>query len=146
MRNDSKHIEFQNGNTTVISRLIDGDYPKYGEIISKKGKKIMTVDTKGFINSLNYLNTFQSSKNKSAAYWSGDTLKNANGKADSKITVDNPAMLDIEIGFNIDYMLEILSQFKDDVKIFIKNAVSPIIITYRKGDIVAALSPVRIKN
>ena len=146
VKNDNKYIEFQDGNTTVVSRLIDGDYPKYGEIIGKKGKKVMSVDTKEFINSLNYLNTFQSSKSKSAACWSGDTVKNANGTADSKITVDNPAALDIEIGFNIDYMLEILSQFKDDVKIFIKNAVSPIIITYRKGDIVAALSPVRIKN
>ena len=144
--NDSKYIEFKDENTTVMSKLLEGEYPKYGDIISKKGKMIMNVNAKEFVNSLNYLKTFKPAKEKLLAHWSGDTIKNADGTADSKIIVDDPAVLDIEIGFNADYMIDALSQFKDDVKIHVESANSPMILTYDKGDITAVVLPVRIKS
>jgi DNA polymerase-3 subunit beta len=143
---DNKYIEFKDQYTTVTNRLLEGEYPKYNDFIGSKGKKIINVDVKEFINGLNYLKTFKSAKDKAIARWLGDKISDTNGTVDSKIKVDNPAALDIEIGFNADYMIEALSQFKDNVKIFVKNTVSPIIMTHPKNDIIAALFPVRIKN
>ena len=141
---DNKHIEFKDRNTTVTSFLLEGDYPKYNDFISSKGRKVINVDTKNFIDGLNYLKTGKPPKEKIIARWVGDKVKATSGKENKKIKVDKPAVLDIEIGFNADYMIEALSQFPGDVKIHVKNAVSPMIMTHRKNDIIAAVLPVRL--
>ena len=45
-------IQFKIGNSSIVSKVIDGKFPDYEKVVPKNNKKILKVNVKDFINSL----------------------------------------------------------------------------------------------
>ena len=147
---DSKHMFISDGQAAFITRLFDGEYFNYSTAINqaKTGyRQSCFVESTEFENSLKYLRTFNKAKGSMIVHWYADKLgvKNSSGYFESN--VDIMGEMDIEIAFNLDYMLEALGQFSGRVKILLSSATAPILITDEDGDNnVALVLPIRAKE
>ena len=45
-------VQFKMGNSSIVSKVIDGKFPDYEKVVPKNNKKILKVNAKDFINSL----------------------------------------------------------------------------------------------
>ena len=45
-------IQFKMGNSSIVSKVIDGKFPDYEKVVPKNNNKILKVNAKDFINSL----------------------------------------------------------------------------------------------
>jgi DNA polymerase-3 subunit beta len=148
---DNKYIQFidgDNANTTVISRLYEGDYMDYSKTIQERGEREVEIDIKEYVNSLKYLKTFVPAKTKCLVNWFENKvcLETSQGYYESEVVI-NRGNMDIEICFNGDYMREALSQFKDKVTIYTGSDKSPMMLI-SESDVnnIALVLPVRLKN
>jgi len=115
-----KNIVFNLGHTTITSRLIEGPYPNYEQVIPKDNDKICTVDvgelTGGvrrvsiLSNSLTRQVKFSLSKNSLEL---SATNQDVGGEAREGIPCDY-AGEDIEIGYNAGYVLDILKNLQSE--------------------------------
>lgn len=143
-----KLISFSDDNTTVICGLLAGDYIDYKRFI-KKGDIELSVNVKDFSDNLKYLKTFitKNSNGKVAPIaWKENKLKVLNSKGMYETEIKLIGEFNNYIGFDCDYMLDLLSQFKDfnDIKVNFTNSVSPIILTSNNNT--ALLVPIRLED
>lgn len=137
-----KLISFTDGKTTVVSRLLDGEYVDYKKIIPTDASN-MIVDIKVLDNSIKYLKTFNG-KNARIA-WNNDklVLLNSTGRYESDIIIEGS--FDYTIGFNADYMTDALKQFKSkSVNINMSGKLSPMKLSDEDDNNVALVLPIRI--
>jgi len=119
---------------TLTSKLVDGRYPDYNRVIPTTGKNILLADKEALKQSL--LRTAILSNEK----YRGVRLQVANNLL--KLSANNPEQeeaedelevayvgQEIEIGFNISYLLDVLNVLEhDNIKIALTNNVSSILI------------------
>ena len=60
---DDNQILFKNNNLQIISRLIDGEYPDYEQIIPKSIETELSVNKEHFINAVRLVSTFSGKNN-----------------------------------------------------------------------------------
>jgi len=135
---DKKYIRFADGSdadTMVCSRLIDGEYMDYLKPMQERGEIEVEIDIKEYSDSLKYLQTFSDNKSNYEISWYRNTLgfKNCHGYYESSAGVSGGNM-DVEIGFNGNFMQEAFSQFKGTVKINIHSIMKPMILTSESDD------------
>lgn len=141
---DDKYIvisEDINGNkTTLTSRLLAGEYFKYSQCFPET-KYESDIDTKSFIESLKYCNEFiKDKKHNGVLFYNGElTTLESKGSIKTKVDVEN---MDILIGFNCQYMIEMLSVYEDTVHMSMKNSNYSIVFTDNKCN-KSLLLPVR---
>lgn len=138
---DSKYISIKDDNTSVIIRLLDGEFHDYKKTIPTN-TNFVDVDIKNFTEALKYLKTFISEKTKAPIQWLGNELRLKTIKGMYEVTINTVNTTDNVIGFNCDYMIDGLSQFHDTASISV-NKNSPMLI--KQGDNTALVLPVRIK-
>ncbi|MEO0084610.1 MAG: DNA polymerase III subunit beta [candidate division WOR-3 bacterium] len=116
---DSSKIAFVFANTTIISRLIEGPYPDYERIIPQKYESQLQVNTETFIGALRRAAVFAhpagrlielrlSAKQNSIFAETAD-LGHTTQEFEAKYTGDS-----LKIGFNVNYLLEIISALKSE--------------------------------
>jgi len=107
---NNKYIQIKNKNTSIVGRLLDGVYVDYKRVIPQNSNKI-ECNIKSFADNLKYLKTFLDTKY-DPVVWKNDRLilKNSSGIYEGDMNV--MGSFDYSIGFNCEYMLESLSQFK----------------------------------
>lgn len=140
---DKKYISVTDENTTVIIRLLDGEFHDYKKTIPTN-TNFVDVDIKNFTEALKYLKTFISEKTKSPIQWLGNELKLKTSKGIYEVSINTSNTTADVIGFNCIYMLEGLSQFKDKASISLGKKNSPILI--KNDDNTALVLPVQIKE
>ena len=125
------NFSISNKNTTLIMRMVDGDFPDYNRVIPDKGKNYAIIDKNLFLHALKRISVLSSEKSKGVKINLNKDLlllTSSNpdlGDAKEEINIDYNGD-DISIGFNAKYIIEILQVIKNENIIFnLKDDISP---------------------
>tara|TARA_Y100000816_G_scaffold252842_1_gene204038 strand:- start:642 stop:1754 length:1113 start_codon:yes stop_codon:yes gene_type:complete len=126
-------IKFELNNSILISKLIDGKFPNYLQVIPKENQKKLEVNLKNFLNSVDRVASvsldkkdgvkFKLKKNKLDL--SVNNTNSGDGKEDLDVQFDH----ELDISFNSRYLIDIASQLDGDkIEIYLKDTASPALI------------------
>lgn len=113
------HLGFRSVGTQLYTRLIEGPYPNYEQVIPKENDKIATVDKSAMSSALRRMAIVASDQTHRIRLQFGSGICKLSvqtpdlGEAQEEVTVDfegDP----LEIGFNATYVLEILKHIPTD--------------------------------
>ena len=126
-------IKFELNNSILISKLIDGKFPNYIQVIPKNNQKKLEIDLKLFLNSVDRVASVSLDKKDGVKFnLSNDTLNlsvNNTNSGDGKETLNVKFDHDLEISFNSRYLIDVASQLDGDrVEIFFNDTSSPALI------------------
>jgi DNA polymerase-3 subunit beta len=113
------HLGFRAGGTQVFTRLIEGPYPNYEQVIPRENDKFATVDKAAMSSALRRMSIVASDQtHRIRLSFSGGTLKFSVqtpdlGEAQDEMPVTYEGD-QLEIGFNAAYLLEILKYMPTD--------------------------------
>jgi DNA polymerase III subunit beta len=113
------HIGFRMGGKVVFSRLIEGPYPNYEQVIPRENDKSATVDKSAMSAALRRMSVVASDQtHRIRLAFSGGTAKFSVQTPDLGEAQDELAVTyegePLEIGFNATYLLEILKYMPTD--------------------------------
>ena len=113
------HIGFRTGGKVVFSRLIEGPYPNYEQVIPRENDKSATVDKSAMGAALRRMSVVASDQtHRIRLAFSGGTAKFSVQTPDLGEAQDELAVTyegePLEIGFNATYLLEILKYMPTD--------------------------------
>jgi len=137
---DTKHILFTIGETTVISRRLEGEFLNYKQAIPQTNTIYLTVDKKQLLSAVERVSLIINEKLRSPVrcMFGDDVLTLATATALGKANDTCPVTGDgggLEIGFNNKYLIDALRAASvDEVKISLGTAVSPCIISPLDSD------------
>jgi len=149
--NNKSKIKFELNNSILISKVIDGKFPNYNQVIPSDNKKILEINLKNFINSVDHVISVSSDKK--------EGVKMNLSKDKLLLSVNNPnsgdgtAMIkskfnseDMSISFNSRYIIDIASQIENENIIFkLNNPGSPAIINdLSDPDSIYVIMPMKI--
>ena len=131
--NAKSKIKFELDNSILISKLIDGKFPNYIQVIPKNNQKKLEVDLKLFLNSVDRVASVSLDKKDGVKFeLSKDTLNlsvNNTNSGDGKETLLTKFDHDLEISFNSRYLIDIASQLDGDkIELFFNDSGSPVLI------------------
>jgi DNA polymerase-3 subunit beta len=113
------HLGFRSAGTQVFTRLIEGPYPNYEQVIPRENDKIITVDKSAFASALRRMSIVASDQTHRIrlAFTNGACKLSVTtpdlGEAQEEMTVSYDGD-PLEIGFNATYLLEILKIMPTD--------------------------------
>src|SRR3990172_7212364 len=113
------HLGFRAGGTQVYTRLIEGPYPNYEQVIPRENDKFATVDKVAMSSALRRMSIVASDQtHRIRLAFSGGTLKFSVqtpdlGEAQDEMAVTYEGEV-LEIGFNAAYLLELLKYMPTD--------------------------------
>jgi DNA polymerase-3 subunit beta len=113
------HLGFRSGDTRVFTRLIEGPYPNYEQVIPRENDKAATIDKEALASALRRVGVVASDQTHRVrlAFGSGVLRFAVNtpdlGEAQDEISVTYEGDT-LEIGFNANYLLEILKYMPTD--------------------------------
>ncbi len=131
--NVKSKIKFELNNSILISKLIDGKFPNYIQVIPKNNQKKLEIDLKLFLNSVDRVASVSLDKKDGVKFnLSKDTLDlsvNNTNSGEGKETLTAKFDHDLEISFNSRYLIDVASQLDGDrVEIFFNDSGSPALI------------------
>ena len=131
--NIKSKIKFELSNSILISKLIDGKFPNYIQVIPKNNKKKLEIDLKTFLDSVDRVASVSLDKKDGVKFnLTKDTLNlsvnNTNsGDGNESLTVKFDD--DLEISFNSRYLIDVASQLDGEkIEIFLNDTGSPALI------------------
>jgi DNA polymerase-3 subunit beta len=125
------NFTIKNENTTLIMRMVDGDFPDYKRVIPEEGHNIAIINKDLFLHALKRISILSSEKSKGIKInLKNDLLVLSSSNpdlGDAKEEVDISYGGDeISIGFNAKYIIDILQVIKTENIIFnLKDNISP---------------------
>ena len=131
--NIKSKIKFELNNSILISKLIDGKFPNYLQVIPKENQKKLEVDLKLFLNSVDRVASVSLDKKDGVKFnLTKDLLNlsvnNANS-GDGKESLSVKFEHDLDISFNSRYLIDVASQLDGDkIEIYFKDTGSPALI------------------
>ena len=131
--NAKSKIKFELNNSILISKLIDGKFPNYIQVIPKNNKKKLELDLKEFLNSVDRVASVSLDKKDGVKFsLSKEVLNlsvNNTNSGDGKETLNVKFDHNLEISFNSRYLIDVASQFDGDkIEIFFDDSGSPALI------------------
>ena len=131
--NVKSKIKFELNDSILISKLIDGKFPNYIQVIPKNNQKKLEVDLKLFLDSVDRVASVSLDKKDGVKFnLSKDTLNlsvNNTNSGDGKETLSIKFDHDLEISFNSRYLIDVASQIDGDkIEIFFNDNGSPALI------------------
>ena len=138
------------GKTTIVSKLIDGEFPDYDKVLPKNNEEIAIVNKKNFYDSVDRVSTVATDKHRSlklileSGKMSLQVDTNDGSFAYEELEV-NYSGVKIEAGFNSKYLLDVIGQIdKEDLIIRFKDGNSPALVEAKDMTSVFVIMPVRI--
>lgn len=144
-------IKLEIGNIVLISKLIDGNFPQYQEVIPKKNKNIMKVGATHLAEAVDRVSVMSSDKIRGIKFIISDgslsiyASDQSSGTASEKLAVEYKGD-SLEIGFNYKYVLEMISVFPKDISLdfaFNDNFSSCVVTSGEISDTLFVLMPMR---
>jgi DNA polymerase-3 subunit beta len=125
--------KFELNSSILISKLIDGKFPNYIQVIPKNNQKKLEIDLKLFLNSVDRVASVSLDKKDGVKFnLSKDKLDlsvNNTNSGDGKESLNVKFDHDLEISFNSRYLIDIASQLDGErVEIFFNDTGSPALI------------------
>ena len=127
-------IQFKIGNSTIVSKVIDGKFPDYVNVVPKSNKKILNVRVKDFIQSIERVITVSIDRKEGVKVTlDKDSIQlfvNSSSSGEGKETLSaNYNAENLTISFNSRYLLDIASEIEDENIIMnLNDSVSPVLI------------------
>ena len=131
--NIKSKIKFEFNNSILISKLIDGKFPNYIQVIPKNNQKRLEVDLKLFLNSVDRVASVSLDKkdgvkfniSKDVLDLSVNNTNSGHGKETLNVKFEN----ELEISFNSRYLIDVATQLDgDNIEIFFNDTGSPALI------------------
>jgi DNA polymerase III subunit beta len=126
-----QQIELRVGDTKLLSRLIEGKFPPYQEIIPKQTGTVITLSTKELLTAVKRMHYFAKEMNNNITFHFGSgqahltTPQTPIGKDESTITVEIEGG-DVKIALSSSYLLDFLGHIdSDQLKISVMDAMHP---------------------
>lgn len=113
------HLGFRTGSTLVFTRLVEGPYPNYEQVIPRENDRACTVEKDALASALRRVGVVASDQtHRVRLQFTGGALKLSVstpdlGEAQDEIAVTYDGDV-LEIGFNANYLLEILKYMPTD--------------------------------
>jgi len=131
--NIKSKIKFELSNSILISKLIDGKFPNYIQVIPKNNQKKLDIDLKLFLGSVDRVASVSLDKKDGVKFsLTKDILDlsvNNTNSGDGKETLNVKFDHDLEISFNSRYLIDVASQLDGDrIEIFFNDTGSPALI------------------
>lgn len=127
-------IKIETNNSTLLSKLIDGNFPDYERVIPSGNTLVLRTMVKPFTDAIDRVSTISLDKGRAVKLALGDNklLLSANstesGHAQEEITV-NYDHSKIETGFNSRYIMELTSVLEGDtMELFFSDSSSPTLV------------------
>ncbi len=126
-------IKFELSSSILISKLIDGKFPNYIQVIPKNNQKKLEVDLELFLGSVDRVASVSLDKKDGVKFsLTKDTLNlsvnntnSGDGNESLSVKFDN----DLEISFNSRYLIDVASQINGEkIEIFLNDNGSPALI------------------
>ena len=131
--NIKSKIKFELNNSILISKLIDGKFPNYVQVIPKENQKKLQVNLKSFLDSVDRVASVSLDKkdgvkfnlNKDVLNLSVNNTNSGDGKESLNVKFD----YDLDISFNSRYLIDVASQLDgDQIEIYFKDTGSPALV------------------
>ena len=131
--NAKSKIKFELNNSILISKLIDGKYPNYIQVIPKNNQKKLETDLKPFLGSIDRVASVSLDKKDGVKFQlSQNTLNlsvNNTNSGDGKESLNVNFNHDLEISFNSRYLIDVASQLDGEkIELFFNDTGSPALI------------------
>ena len=131
--NVKSKIKFELANSILISKLIDGKFPNYIQVIPKNNQKKLEIDLKLFLDSVDRVASVSLDKKDGVKFnLTQNTLNlsvNNTNSGDGKETINVKFEHDLEISFNSRYLIDVASQLDGDkIELFFNDMGSPALI------------------
>ena len=134
-------IAFQIDNITILSRLIEGAFPNYEQVIPKKHETQIKVNVKETLSAVRQMSLLTSDKASAVKFLFGKNVLRITaqaqglGSGESEIDIEHSGA-NLEIAFNPGFLIDILKNTDDEFVHFeLTNSLNP-----------ALLSPMNDKN
>ncbi len=143
-------IKIATDQITIVSKLIDGDFPDYDKVLPKNNTQVATINKKALFDCVDRVSTVASDKHRSVKF----TLEN--NKITLQINANDGSFayeeLDVkyegekvEIGFNSRYLLDVIGQVdKEELLMKFKDGNSPALVEANDFNAAFVIMPVRI--
>lgn len=147
----SNHIRIIDQEFSFTSKLVDGRFPDYRRVLPRNGDKVLETDKDQLRQVLSRASILSNEKFKG--------VRLNFGQSELKITANNPEQEqaeeeieinfpyeDLEIGFNVSYVLDVLNAIKDaEVKFTLADANSSVVIEgSNSGEALYVVMPMRL--
>ena len=131
--NIKSKIKFELKNSILISKLIDGKFPNYIQVIPKNNQKKLEINLKLFLDSVDRVASVSLDKKDGVKFnLTKDTLDlsvNNTNSGDGKETLGVKFDHDLEISFNSRYLIDVASQIDGEkIELFLNDIGSPALI------------------
>lgn len=126
-------VRFSFDHVVLTSKLIDGTFPDYQRVIPEGNDKIVEVDPKSFTSAIDRVSTISDGKSRAVKMTlNGKVMTLSASSAESGSATEELEVngeIDIEIGFNAKYLLDITSQISGEgCRLTLADPASPTII------------------
>ncbi len=131
--NIKSKIKFEIRNSILISKLIDGKFPNYIQVIPKNNNKKLEIDLKQFLNSVDRVASVSLDKKDGVKFnltkdklnLSVNNANSGDGKESLNVKFDH----ELDISFNSRYLIDVASQLEGDkIEMFLNDSGSPALI------------------
>ena len=131
--NIKSKIKFELDNSILISKLIDGKFPNYIQVIPKNNDKKLDIDLKLFLDSVDRVASVSLDKKDGVKFSLKknilDLSVNNTNSGDGKETLTVKFDHDLEISFNSRYLIDVASQLDgENIELFLNDTGSPALI------------------
>jgi DNA polymerase-3 subunit beta len=150
---DNNQFFFKVGNTEVISRIVDGQFPNYKQVIPKDYILQTVIDSKQLLETIRRAMVFtREPANKIVLNFKGDNLlieaKTPElGEAEEEITIESDKDDSMSLGVNAQFLIDSLREIdSDSIKCGITGQMSPItLIPENDENYISVIMPIQIK-
>ena len=131
--NVKSKIKFEVNNSILISKLIDGKFPNYIQVIPKENQKKLEINLKSFLDSVDRVASVSLDKKDGVKFnltknnlnLSVNNTNSGDGKESLVVRFDH----ELDISFNSRYLIDVASQLDgDNIEIYLKDSGSPALI------------------
>ena len=134
MQSSENKIKFTLGKIRLISKVIDGKFPDYKQVVPATNDKILNVPSKEFINSIERVTSVSLDRKEGVKLMIDKdniqlSVNSANsGEGNEKIKADYNSE-SLHISFNSKYLIDIASEIENkNLKMNLKDSTSPVLI------------------
>ena len=127
-------IQFKIGTCKIVSKVIDGKFPDYTKVVPKNNKKILNINAKDFIQSVERVITVSIDRKEGVKITLDkgniQLFVNSSSSGEGKETLPvNYNDENLTISFNSRYLLDIASEIEDEkIEMNLNDSVSPVLI------------------
>jgi DNA polymerase-3 subunit beta len=134
------HLKITGGQTEAITKLVDGKFPDYEKVIPENANKKVVIDSKDLREALSRVSILSNDRFRGVRlnFNNNELRVSANNPEKEEASDDikaNYAGEEIEVGFNVNYLLDVLSVVKTkNVQIFLKDSNSSALLMPENDD------------